>query len=178
METEIKSEPGSLNGKRVKLKIVERVKRGPDVPKTEKSEVRPTPTTKFVRPEHFSGPPEKKVELEFKFYLRKRQKKASYVWKLKSTVGELNQKLSGWFDFFGIYSENKDYGKPYSLYLGGGDGERHTIKRVMDVFLDSNRENQIPKKYHWSADMFSLDVYDTLLCSNVPMINTRRPDRW
>ena len=158
----------------MKLKIVKRL-RNRD---TDKSEVRPTPTTKYVRPEHFSGPPEKKVELEFKFYLRKSQKKASYVWKLKSTVGELNQKLAGWFDFFGIYSEGKYYRIPHSLYLGGGDGERHTIKRLMDVFLDSDRKNQIPTKYHYSVDMFSLDVYDTLLYSSVPLINTRSRDRW
>ena len=43
--------------------------------------------------------------------------------------------------------------------------------------LNSNSKNQIPKKYHWSVDNFSLDVYDTLLYSSVPFINTRIPDR-
>lgn len=102
-----------------------------------------------------------RITLRFKIFSQKRQKKASKVYVLNTTIGDVRQYASK----FGLFVLSKDAGisltQDNTLYFSYS----WHIQSIFRLFEALGSEITIPKKYNENIELYAKSIYDTLLYS-------------
>ena len=107
----------------------------------------------------FQGDDTNIVNLEFKYFKKKKSKRATTVMKINSTVGELNRNPI--IISIMVSDVGKDEKGRSTLY----SSHRYIMTRLASMAF-SNSSNKIPKSYD-SIGQFSESMYDMLIFSDV-----------
>ena len=115
-------------------------------------------------PDYVVGRPEQTLVLTFKMFTSKRQKRASQVITVKTTVGKMREvdRVIFWSSF---WKYAMDSSTPY-FYFSGSECST-TVFRLLEKL---GAEIKIPKKFNGNLEDYIKTFFDTMLYSSRALI--------
>jgi len=99
------------------------------------------------------------LSMSLKIFMRKRQKKASKVFKIDTTIGEFRKQRIFCFDSIFLTKTDANV-----IYIS----QKYVITSFLKLFEKMGTEVKIPKKYNDNLDFYVDSIYDVLMFSNRP----------